>query len=86
MSALIKSAPALEVNKLDQVAALPLGGRVKINGWDDRIEIHQVTASCTHLGPGQAAIRSDTILPAPESDRQWKYQQHYGPTLTKKSG
>jgi len=39
MSALIKSAPALEVDKLDQVAALPLGGRVKINGWDDRIEL-----------------------------------------------
>jgi len=32
MSALINSAPALEANKLDQVAALPLGGRVKMNG------------------------------------------------------
>jgi len=39
MSALINSAPALEANKLDQVAALPLGGRVKMNGWDDRIEL-----------------------------------------------
>jgi hypothetical protein len=39
MSALINSAPALEVNKLDQVAALPLGGRVKMNGWDDRVEL-----------------------------------------------
>jgi hypothetical protein len=39
MSALINSARALEVNKLDQVAALPLGGRVKMNGWDDRVEL-----------------------------------------------
>jgi hypothetical protein len=39
MSALINSAPALEVNKLDQIAALPLGGRVKMNGWDDRVEL-----------------------------------------------
>ena len=39
MSALMNSAPALEVNKLDQVAALPLGGRVKMNGWDDRVEL-----------------------------------------------
>jgi hypothetical protein len=36
---LINSAPTLEVNKLDQVAALPLGGRVKMNGWDDRVEL-----------------------------------------------
>jgi hypothetical protein len=39
MSALMNSAPALDVNKLDQVAALPLGGRVKINAWDNRVEL-----------------------------------------------
>jgi hypothetical protein len=39
MSALTNSAPALEVNKLDQIAALPLGGRVKMNGWDDHVEL-----------------------------------------------
>ncbi len=39
MSALINSAPALELNKLDQVAALPLGSRVKMNAWDDRLEL-----------------------------------------------
>jgi hypothetical protein len=39
MSALTNSAPALDVNKLDQVAALPLGGRVKMNAWDNRVEL-----------------------------------------------
>jgi hypothetical protein len=39
MPELINSAPTLDVNKLDQIAALPLGGRVKMNGWDDRIEL-----------------------------------------------
>jgi hypothetical protein len=39
MSALMNSAPALDVNKLDQVAALPLGGRVKMNAWDNRVEL-----------------------------------------------
>jgi hypothetical protein len=39
MPELINSAPTLDVNKLDQVAALPLGGRVKMNGWDDRVEL-----------------------------------------------
>jgi Peptidase family M48 len=37
--ALMNSAPALEPGKLDQVAALPLGGRVKLNAWDDRVEL-----------------------------------------------
>jgi len=41
--ALMNSAPALEPTKLDQVAALPLGGRVKLNPWDDRVELIKVT-------------------------------------------
>jgi len=39
MAALASSAPALDWNKLDQIAALPLGGRVKLNPWDDKVEI-----------------------------------------------
>jgi hypothetical protein len=39
MAALATGAPALDWNKLDQIAALPLGGRVKLNPWDDRVEI-----------------------------------------------
>src|ERR1700727_3183949 len=39
MAVLAISAPALDWNKLDQIAALPLGGRVKLNPWDDRVEI-----------------------------------------------
>jgi hypothetical protein len=36
---LASKGPALDNNKLDQVAALPLGGRVKINPWDDKAEM-----------------------------------------------
>jgi hypothetical protein len=39
MSALSTSGPALDMNKLDQIAALPLGGRVKMNGWSNRVEL-----------------------------------------------
>ena len=39
MSALENSAPAFDLNKLDQIAALPLGGRVKLNAWDNRVEL-----------------------------------------------
>jgi len=39
MAQLATSAPALDWNKLDQIAALPLGGRVKLNPWDDKVEM-----------------------------------------------
>ena len=43
MVALMNSAPALDPNKLDQIAALPLGGRVKLNAWDSRAELIKTT-------------------------------------------
>ncbi len=39
LSSLETQGPALDNNKLDQIAALPLGGRVKINPWDDKAEM-----------------------------------------------
>jgi hypothetical protein len=39
LSALATTGPALDANKLDQIAALPMGGRVKLNAWNDRVEL-----------------------------------------------
>jgi peptidase M48-like protein len=39
MAGLLNVGPALDPNKLDQIAALPLGGRVKLNAWDDKVEL-----------------------------------------------
>ena len=39
MSSLLNSAPQLETRKTDQIAALPLGGRVKLDPWSNRIEL-----------------------------------------------
>src|SRR6201998_92580 len=39
LSALEGQGPALDNAKLDQIAALPLGGRVKINPWNDKAEM-----------------------------------------------
>jgi hypothetical protein len=39
LSGLATQGPALDVNKLDQIAALPLGGRIKVNPWDDKAEM-----------------------------------------------
>ncbi len=39
MSALLTSAPALDPKRLDQIAALPLGGRIKVDPWTDQVEL-----------------------------------------------
>ena len=39
LSALMSGAPNLDDDKLDQLAALPLGGRVKLDPWEDRVEM-----------------------------------------------
>src|SRR5258708_22738267 len=33
------AAPALDESKLEQIAALPLGSRVRLNPWDNRLEL-----------------------------------------------
>jgi len=39
LSALAATGPQLDPNKLDQIAALPMGGRVKLNAWTDKVEL-----------------------------------------------
>jgi hypothetical protein len=38
-SALVNSAPALTPDNLDQIAALPIGSRVKLDPWSDQVEL-----------------------------------------------
>jgi hypothetical protein len=39
MSALLNSAPPLDMQRADQIAALPLGSRIKLDPWSSRIEL-----------------------------------------------
>jgi hypothetical protein len=39
MSSLMTSSPQFDPKKTDQVAALPLGGRVKVDPWTDQLEL-----------------------------------------------
>jgi len=39
MSALLSSSPELQTRSTEQIAALPLGGRVKLNPWNDELEL-----------------------------------------------
>lgn len=50
MSAVLSSAPQLEMQRIDQIAALPLGGRVKLDPWSNRLEMMK-TRSVVLLSP-----------------------------------
>lgn len=39
MPELIASAPELQMRKLDQIPALPLGGRIRLDSWDDSVAL-----------------------------------------------
>jgi hypothetical protein len=39
MAMLTHTAPALEMQQIGQIAALPLGGRIKLNSWSNQIEM-----------------------------------------------
>ena len=39
MGGLMAGAPALDAKRLDQIAALPLGGRIKVDPWSDQVEL-----------------------------------------------
>lgn len=44
MSTLLAEAPALDAKKLDQIAALPLGGRIRVDPWSDQVELSKAKA------------------------------------------
>ena len=41
MQALEQSAPALQPNNLNQIAALPLGSRIKVDPWSDQLQLQK---------------------------------------------
>jgi hypothetical protein len=44
MSSLMTASPQFDPKKTDQVAALPLGGRVKVDPWNNQIELIKTKA------------------------------------------
>ncbi|MEO8048868.1 MAG: hypothetical protein ABI833_00510 [Acidobacteriota bacterium] len=50
LSSFAEAAPPLEENKLEQIAALPLGSRVKVNPWNDQLDLVK-TRSLALLSP-----------------------------------
>ena len=63
MRALMDSAPTLIPDKLDQIAALPLGGRVKLNAWDNRVELIKTTPVAITSGRGKMPLEVTPFFP-----------------------
>ena len=63
MMVLMNSAPALDPGKLDQIAALPLGGRVKLNAWDDHAELIKTTPLAITSARGKIPLEVTPFSP-----------------------
>ena len=63
MMVLMNSAPALDPDKLDQIAALPLGGRVKLNAWDDHAELIKTTPVAITSARGKMPLEVSPFFP-----------------------
>jgi len=60
---LLDAAPALVPDKLDQIAALPLGGRVKLNPWDNRVELIKTAPVAVTSGRGKMPLEVTPFFP-----------------------
>jgi hypothetical protein len=60
---LISSAPALQPDKLDQIAALPLGARVKLDPWDDTVSLVKAKAVPLYSGREKMPFEVTPFMP-----------------------
>ena len=51
--------------RTDQIAALPLGGRIKLDPWSDQVELAKAKPVAADFGAGKDAVRDHAILPLP---------------------
>jgi Peptidase family M48 len=63
MSALLQSAPALQITDLSQVAALPLGSRIKLDPWDDHVELNKSKPMRLQLARDKMAFEVTPMFP-----------------------
>jgi len=60
---LAKSAPQVEMTRVDQIAALPLGSRVKINPWNDRVELSKAKPVPLRLASEKIPFEIEPVFP-----------------------
>jgi hypothetical protein len=82
MADLMTNAPELDVKKMDQIAALPMGARIKVDPWNDKAELSKAKPVAL-LSPREKLMFEVTpvfpwiarVGPTPTSDRVATTQQ-----------
>lgn len=63
MSGLLQSAPALQPENVSQIAALPLGSRIKLDPWDDSVELNKSKAAALLSARDKMAFQVTPMIP-----------------------
>ena len=63
MSELMKSAPKLEMERIDQIAALPLGGRIDVDPWSGRLQLMKNAAVALVSAREKMALEVTPFMP-----------------------
>ena len=63
LAELAKSTPDLDIARVDQITALPLGSRVKIDPWSDRIELLKTKPAAVRLASEKIPFEIAPVFP-----------------------
>jgi hypothetical protein len=63
MSNLLQSAPTLQMTNINQVAALPLGSRIKLDPWDDHVELEKSKPAALQSVRDKMAFEVTPMIP-----------------------
>jgi hypothetical protein len=62
-TALLSMGPALQADNVDQIAALPLGARVKVDPWSDRVELVKAKPVALHSAREKMPFEVTPFMP-----------------------
>ena len=63
MSALLQTAARMKDTDISQVAALPLGSRIKLDAWDDHVEMNKSKAVALQSARDKMAFEVTPMIP-----------------------
>ena len=63
MSTLLQGSPALQAANISQVAALPLGSRIKLDPWDDHVELNKSKPDRLQSSRDKMAFQVTPMIP-----------------------
>ncbi len=72
LAGLAASTSRLEPTKLDQISALPLGGRISLDPWMGGVEMSKARTGSSNHGARKTGLRVDAGLPQHHANAVWR--------------